>query len=254
MRPRGWVSKPNHPYGPLSRVVYQTAGACPRGLRAYTRALKSTFVNIKNCLERLQNGIVQLKRDDTAWRAFQLMNEAMLRQRINSQKIAGRDLTRGGSTLVPLPVSLRTPDHPRYYRQGFGMAAKRWTCCGTPPGGGKTEAYLALSAFTLFFRRLSLKEQGGGVTILMRYTLRLLTAQQFERATALICACEYLRQQHKIPGGEISIGLWVGLRCHTQQHRKYKKGLSRPACRSHGARRKPGPDQHLPFLRHPPSI
>lgn len=180
-----------------------------RGLRAYTRALKSTFVNIKNCLERLQNGIVQLKRDDTAWRAFQLMNEAMLRQRINSQKIAGRDLTRAEVHWYPFQLAYVLQiipdiiDKDSEWQQTVDLL---WY----PTGGGKTEAYLALSAFTLFFRRLSLKEQGGGVTILMRYTLRLLTAQQFERATALICACEYLRQQHKIPGGEISIGLWVG--------------------------------------------
>lgn len=92
-----------------------------------------------------------------------------------------------------------------------------------PTGGGKTEAYLLLTAFTIFLRRLRSEDgpAGAGVTVFMRYTLRLLTIQQFQRAAALICACELLRNG-KLNGASpepdarlrsgpaISIGLWVG--------------------------------------------
>ncbi|MCL5960650.1 MAG: DISARM system helicase DrmA, partial [Chloroflexi bacterium] len=91
-----------------------------------------------------------------------------------------------------------------------------------PTGGGKTEAYLGLSAYVMGLRRLQ-GEIGGrtgeyGVAVLMRYTLRLLTLQQFQRATALICACEMIRRETLGNGDErwgrepFRIGLWVGQR------------------------------------------
>lgn len=82
-----------------------------------------------------------------------------------------------------------------------------------PTGGGKTEAYLGLAAFTLVWRRLSNPGVGSaGVSVLMRYTLRLLTFDQLGRAAALICALELERQRDKVLLGEwpFEIGLWVG--------------------------------------------
>ena len=82
-----------------------------------------------------------------------------------------------------------------------------------PTGGGKTEAYLGLAAFTLVLRRL--RNPGissAGLTVLMRYTLRLLTLDQLGRAASLICALELEREKDVEKLGEwpFEIALWVG--------------------------------------------
>lgn len=85
-----------------------------------------------------------------------------------------------------------------------------------PTGGGKTEAYLGLAAIEAFRRRLVGGPAGGGTAVITRYTLRLLTAQQFQRAASLICAMELLRRPDCIGDPRargmvpFSIGLWVG--------------------------------------------
>lgn len=84
-----------------------------------------------------------------------------------------------------------------------------------PTGGGKTEAYLGLISLTILHRRMKYKERGGGSAAIMRYTLRLLTLQQFQRASKLIVALELMRRG-KISFGQdlgeepIRIGLYVG--------------------------------------------
>ncbi|MFC5959043.1 helicase-related protein [Streptomyces pratens] len=80
-----------------------------------------------------------------------------------------------------------------------------------PTGGGKTEAYLLLAAFTVALRRI--RGEGDGTAVLSRYTLSLLTTQQFQRAATTICALEHLRRTEPglgLGGQPITIGLWVG--------------------------------------------
>ena len=80
-----------------------------------------------------------------------------------------------------------------------------------PTGGGKTEAYLGLIAFNLFFERLNGLDTNR-TSVIMRYTLRLLTAQQFERASKLICSMEVIREENLNLLGEtrFTIGIFVG--------------------------------------------
>ncbi|TXS09614.1 helicase-related protein [Streptomyces sp. wa22] len=80
-----------------------------------------------------------------------------------------------------------------------------------PTGGGKTEAYLLLAAFTIALRRI--RGEGGGTAVLSRYTLSLLTTQQFQRAATTICALEHLRRDEPglgLGSEPVTIGLWVG--------------------------------------------
>lgn len=105
-----------------------------------------------------------------------------------------------------------------------------------PTGGGKTEAYLGLIAFLAFYRRLSSgknPDDGDGVAAMMRYTLRLLTTQQFVRASAVILACEAIRRGVAIEPGRFkdlgtrpfSIGLWVGKDATPNNYEDALKGL-----------------------------
>ncbi len=101
-----------------------------------------------------------------------------------------------------------------------------------PTGGGKTEAYLGLSAIAMVLRRLrnpgSRGHAGGGVSVVMRYTLRLLTLDQLARASGLVCALELEREKAPDRYGEWSfeIGLWVGTAA--TPNRMGAKGDGRP--------------------------
>jgi hypothetical protein len=166
----------------------------------------------RECLSRMRSGIDEL--DGEVWTAFQLANLAMWNQRTRATWI------RAGKP-TPQPIPDDTPQW-RPFQLAFILQCLRGLAEPShedreiadllwfPTGGGKTEAYLGLIAFTVFLRRLR-SADGDGVTVLMRYTLRLLTLQQFERAALLISACEQIRRAREDLGGsEISIGLWIG--------------------------------------------
>jgi hypothetical protein len=192
----------------------------PAGLQAQAR---SHCERARKALERMREGLRAIRTDGMAFEAFRLANEAMELQTAwkpvenEAQIKAGQKNTLSwrpfqmGFILCSLPglVWPRTPDGE------VSDDRRSMDLLWFPTGGGKTEAYLGLSAFTLFFRRLRDRDRpgaGAGVTILMRYTLRLLTTQQFERAAAMILACEVLRRRHPslANGAPFSIGLWVG--------------------------------------------
>jgi ribosomal protein L24E len=206
-------------------------------LAAHEGAAEAALRECGEAAGRIRAGIAALADPKTA-EAFRFANEAMARQRVRTlaadrQRAEGGDVEEHAKALdVPESrswrpfqlafVLLNLPGiadlgHPER-RDGTGLVDLLWF----PTGGGKTEAYLGLTAFTLALRRLQGEVAGHdgreGVGVLMRYTLRLLTLQQFQRATALMCAMELMRLE-RISGGDdrwgptpFRIGLWVGQR------------------------------------------
>lgn len=205
----------------------------------YKQTAGEHILKCETCLTRMESGIELLKHDSNVRMAFQYMNRAMLLQQLhyNLPLQKWTDNGHGGIKLEnPIEQLPTITDFSTWYDKENRTYGK-WRPfqiafilinlksmydkdCGErdivdliwfPTGGGKTEAYLGLSAYTIFIRRLKNKNDAG-TAILMRYTLRLLTAQQYERAAAMICACDIIRREHEeiLGHARISIGLWVG--------------------------------------------
>ena len=213
--------------------------------------------------DQLTEGIDHLLTDPEARRCFAFMNRVMADQRVRSQIAAARAVDSGLSVeeaearvlaggyphhwrvfqlafiLMQLPA-LTDPALPR--RSGDLAAAQ---LLFFPTGGGKTEAYLGLAAYAFAIRRRQglLDTPDGpidgraGVTVLMRYTLRLLTSQQFQRATTLVCAAELARREDPATWGAepFRIGLWVGTAVSPKRVREAEEELRRLRERGGGA-------------------
>ncbi len=215
------------------------------GLPARLRpAARTAIGDARRAADRIRAGIALLADQDQprhreALAAFQFANEAMAAQRRHTAIARLRDeqgldyaaataavRARGageaswrpfqlGFVLLNLP-SLTDPAHPERAADATAVVDLLFF----PTGGGKTEAYLGLTAYTFAIRRLQgtvgtgtvARSGEAGVAVLMRYTLRLLTAQQFQRAATLVCAAEVQRRADPATWGAtpFRIGLWVG--------------------------------------------
>ncbi|MFJ4691970.1 helicase-related protein [Streptomyces sp. NPDC088766] len=179
----------------------------------HEKAARDQVRSCREALRRIREGIELLRTKPDLLRAFRLANRAMAEQRARSVWV------KNGRVGTPDPAAGRW--------RPFQIAFVLLCLAGIddpghddrevsdllwfPTGGGKTEAYLGLIALTSFLRRIRKGADGGGVTVLMRYTLRLLTLQQFERAAILLCAMEHMRRHTPELGHEeFSVGMWVG--------------------------------------------
>src|SRR5258708_4291838 len=205
-------------------------------LAAHPDAANLALDRCRRALERVREGIRVIGSNPLAAEAFRFANRAMWLQRVHSEyalrrrrgeeiQIADVDQSEIRSwypfqlayILIALP-NVANPIH----RDRVDPTGAIADLLGCPPGGGKTAAYLGLAAFAMGMRRL----QGivgdfdgrAGVAVIMRYPLRFLTIQQFQRATALVCAMEVVRREAFAAGDPkwgvepFRIGLWVGAR------------------------------------------
>ena len=215
-------------------------GDAAAGLGGHEQAARSAIGEARRVADAIEAGIELVCSEADALEAFRFANQAMRHQRVHTVAVEARrgdpDLSlrqavqdadiAGNRSWRPFQLafillcvpSLSDPSHPE--RSGQDASAD---LLFFPTGGGKTEAYLGLVAYTLATRRLQGVIGDGddavdgrdGVAVLMRYTLRLLTAQQFQRAATLICAAELLRQQRarsddRYGGVPFRLGMWVG--------------------------------------------
>ncbi len=210
------------------------------GLEDHRAAAEDALFEATKVADAIKNGITLLQDNPDALEAFRFANQVMSRQRVHTMAVGERrnnldlslrealakaDIPENRSwwpfqlafILLCLP-SLTDPAHPE--RTADTALAD---LLFFPTGGGKTEAYLGLVAFTMSIRRLQgvvgdaqdAVDGRDGVAVIMRYTLRLLTAQQFQRAATLICAAELLRQHRAVSdsryeGAPFRLGMWVG--------------------------------------------
>jgi len=187
-----------------------------------------------SCLSRIKEGIALLRDQSPETshlrEAFRLSNHAMLIAQLRTTRDVRLPTKGSDGKMVWTPALTNpnptVPDEKRGYWRAFQIAFLLMSLKGItdpddssrevvdliwfPTGGGKTEAYLGLTAFTILYNRLGGRDSTGA-DVLMRYTLRLLTAQQFQRASLLFCAMEHLRRGRPDLGDRpFRIGLWVG--------------------------------------------
>lgn len=199
---------------------------------------ESVIQNCNTALQRIRNGIRLVSENELVLDAFCFMNRVMFFQNSikNYSKVHGKGIECSFRDFSdprkkdPKDPSKRAND---FAWRPFQIAFILMNLAGIvdpehkdrelvdllyfPTGGGKTEAYLGLIAFVIAYRRLHADSDSeynldGGVTAILRYTLRLLTTQQRDRLTKMIVAAEQIRQKEYPKYGKepISIGFWVG--------------------------------------------
>ncbi|WP_200913089.1 helicase-related protein [Arthrobacter sp. Leaf69] len=195
---------------------------------SYRSAAARNMELCRGAHRRMEAGLDILRRNKLARVSFQLANEAMLMQQERS-RFPLRDVKLnsqlGYDFSIAYPTSPTIQDSNarwRAFQLGFILSIipelvetenahrENVDLIFFPTGGGKTEAYLGAAAFMILYRRLT-DADDVGTSVIMRYTLRLLSAQQFLRAAALIAVLEDMRSRRTDLGSEpISIGIWVG--------------------------------------------
>lgn len=202
--------------------------------KKYNEASEKVIEDCKNAYLRIEKGIDFLEKNNNALSAFIIANRAIWFQQCHfnlqnrsvkdqffnpSNDILNKEYSSRGWRPFQLAFILMNiytiPTDENSNPENSDDVELIWF----PTGGGKTEAYLGLAAFSIVYNRLIGSRKTYGVEVIMRYTLRLLTSQQFQRASTMICALDYIRSSENLNkidasqfsnSNELSIGLWVG--------------------------------------------
>ncbi|MFI8307224.1 helicase-related protein [Streptomyces sp. NPDC085927] len=212
-------------------------------------AARRVLDRISTAVTRIESGVRTLcdPRRPELLHAFRAANRAMaLQMRHSAADLAGTRRPRRDDGVPPDPQPYADASW-RPFQLAFFLLAVDGTAdprhpdravtdlIWFPTGGGKTEAYLLLAAFVMVLRRG--ERDGGGTAVLSRYTLSLLTTQQFQRAATTVCALESMRRADPATYGEepFSIGLWVGETTTANSYEKARRDF-------HDARQAATPD------------
>lgn len=208
--------------------IVQREAEVPTLLPRFQPAAHRHMRTCRAALARIKVGWNLVCTSPVARRSFQLANQAMLFQQVRS-RLPLREVERGRDDVLrpvgphpeakvnmgqgnwrPFQIAFILASLPELVEPSRGERSIV-DLIFFPTGGGKTEAYLGASAISLLARRLR-DPSDVGTDTLMRYTLRLLTAQQFLRAASLICVLEDIRSEHADELGEapFGIGIWLG--------------------------------------------
>ncbi len=175
------------------------------------KTARNIIINLNTAKKRMLAGVKLLEVNKNSRTAFSIMNKAMLMQWVSSDKNNNKDIDESSYRWRPFQLAFilmtleSTINENSEYRETLDLI---WF----PTGGGKTEAYLGLMSFLFVYRRLKYTDKSNGTVSIMRYTLRLLTSQQFVRANKVIFALELIRQKNEGLFGAkpFTSGLWVG--------------------------------------------
>ena len=173
--------------------------------------LEKNLLAAADAADRIDESINLLEKNRDAWQAFVWMNQSIQR----SQMCPSVQSTRGDRAFNWRPfqlffILLNLRGLTRNGSQPIAPEERNTLdLLWFPTGGGKTEAYLGLIAYAAFLRRIQGETQTATVAI-MRYTLRLLTMQQGERATRLILAMNMVGKENRVQGVPFTVGMWIG--------------------------------------------
>ncbi len=167
----------------------------------------------------IEDGIDLLRSHEGLRRCFSLMNEAMKRAiELQGKSFDGWHLFQLGFILTQVRAVYERHALAHERKGAANTADVLWFSTG----GGKTEAYLGIIAFGMLYARL--KGRLYGTTAWMRFPLRMLSAQQFQRLSYVVAQAEMLRVREGLKGHPFTVGYYTGSGTPSRISRSDTKG------------------------------